>query len=164
MGFDYTSLVSIFPAWLAVFLVGMVPIAELRVAIPLGLASFHLGLPVAYFWAVVGNIVPIIPILLFLGPVQRFLSNNFQFWQKFFEKLFQRTRRKFEGPYAQYGSLALVIFVAIPLPFTGAWTGALAAWLFGIPFRYSVPLIALGVMMAGLIVSLSTLGVLNIFW
>ena len=86
-----------------------------------------------------------------------------KFFNRFFNWLFERTRRKFEGNYAKWGKLALIIFIAIPLPITGAWTGSLAAWLFGFKYWESIVLCALGILGAGVIVSLITLGGLQIF-
>ena len=69
--------------------------------------------------------------------------------------LWQQERvRRVQGPrFEKYGSLALIILVAIPLPMTGAWTGSLASWVFGIPPRRAIPLIAIGVAIAGVVVT-----------
>jgi uncharacterized membrane protein len=90
--------------------------------------------------------------------MQRFKLANI-----FFSWLFSRTRHKFFGKYEVWGDLALVIFVAIPLPMTGAWTGAVAAFLFGIDKKKSLFLVTLGAMMAGVIVTLATLGATAVF-
>lgn len=82
--------------------------------------------------------------------------------KKFFNWLFNRTRKKTQAKIEKYGSLALILFVAIPLPYTGAWTGSLAAWLFGIPFKKSILNIFIGILIAGIIVTVTTLSVLNI--
>jgi len=85
------------------------------------------------------------------------LLNNFFTW------LFTRTRSRTIDHYLKYGYWALVIFVAIPLPVTGVWTGAIAAYIFNIPFKKSWWLILLGIIMAGLIVTFATLGIINLF-
>jgi uncharacterized membrane protein len=76
---------------------------------------------------------------------------------RFFEWLFARTRKR-SGALEKYGAIGLVLFVAIPLPVTGAWTGSAAAFLFGIPFRKAFPIILLGVMIAGGLVTAAVLG------
>ena len=75
------------------------------------------------------------------------------FFDKFFTFLFERTRRKHSKKFEKWGALALITFVAIPLPITGGWSGALAAFVFGIPFKKALPLIFSGVIIAGVIVT-----------
>ena len=144
----------------ATVIVAMLPIFELRGAIPLALG---LGLNVwqAYFLAILGNIIPVIPLLLFLGPVSEYLR-RFPFWDRFFDWLFTRTRRRSELV-ERLEVIGLMLFVAVPLPVTGAWTGTAAAFLFDIPFKHALPAIVVGVMIAGVIVSLASLGVIHVW-
>ena len=109
--------------------------------------------------AVLGNMIPVVPLLLFLDPISKGLRNHIALADKFFEWLFARTRRKTEAGIRKYGVFfGLMIFVAIPLPVTGAWTGCAAAFLFGIRFRYSLPAVLAGVLIASIIVSIATYG------
>lgn len=149
-------------AELKIFLIAMSPFLELRGSIPLALSVE--GLPVwsAYLFSVLGNIVPVIFILLLLESVSNWLARRFTFFNRFFTWLFERTRRKHSAKFKKWEELALVILVAIPLPFTGAWTGSLCAFVFGIPFKKAFPLIVLGVAIAGVIVTLTTLGIINL--
>ena len=144
------------PAELSVIILAALPVSELRGAIPLGIAS---GMPVfkTYLLAVAGNMLPVIPLLLFLKPVSDRLQ-RFRAGKRFFEWLYGRTRRRAEVV-QKYEALGLSLFVAIPLPITGAWTGCVAASLFGIKFRYALPAIICGVLLAGVIVTLLSLGV-----
>lgn len=138
------------------FVLSMLPISELRGAIPVGICS---GIPVSktFLIAVVGNLVPILPILLLLDPVSRRLMRYHPF-EVFFEWLFARTRRK--GKLIERLELVgLMLFVAIPLPITGAWTGSVAAFLFDIPVRKAFPAIIAGVLIAGTVVTGVSLGV-----
>lgn len=141
----------------------MTPIGELRLAIPLALGKLGLSVPEAYLVAVIGNLIPVIFLLLFLERVSLFLIRRSRFFERFFSWLFSRTRKRFEGKYHAYGYLALVLFVAVPLPVTGAWTGSAAAYLLGIPFWKALGLIAAGVLIAGLLVTLASVGVIHIF-
>lgn len=152
------------PAEWAVLLMAMLPIVELRGALPLALTYYHLDIFPAYFLSVVGNLLPVIFILLFIGPLSDWLIKNVPGFDKFFTWLFKRTRNKIAKQYERYGLLALIIFVATPLPMTGAWTGALAAWLFGIKNDRAFLAIVLGVLIAGLIVLLATTGILNLLF
>jgi len=146
---------------LKTFLIAMSPIVELRGSIPVALEIFHLPLWSAYFFSVLGNMVPVL-ILPFLGVVSGALSRRFSFLERFFSWLFLYTRKKHEKSFEIFRDFALVLFVAIPLPFTGAWTATLVSFVFGIPVRRAFPLILLGVIIAAVIVSLITLGITNI--
>ena len=144
-------------AELKVFLIAMSPFLELRGSIPVALGVYDLPVSAAYFISVIGNLVPVVFILLLIEPVYRYLSSRISFFERFFTWLFERTRSKHSAKFKRWEELALIILVAIPLPFTGAWTGSLCAFVFGIPFKKAFPLIALGVIMAGLIVTLFSL-------
>jgi uncharacterized membrane protein len=146
---------------LKTFLIAMSPVVELRGSIPIALEIYHLPLWSAYFFSVMGNMVPVL-LLPFLGTVSGELSRRFHFWERFFSWLFLRTRKKHERLFELFAGFALVLFVAIPLPFTGAWTATLVAFAFGIPLRRAFPLIFLGVIIAGVAVSLITVGIANI--
>lgn len=151
-----------FPPQLITLFVSMLPISELRGAIPLALALYHLPPLTAFLWAVLGNIIPVFFLLICLGPLAKYLSSHFYYFNRFFAWLFERTRRKHNHQFEIWGSLALIAFVAIPLPMTGGWTGAVAAFVFGIPFKKSLPLIFLGIIIAGFIITLTSLGFLAI--
>jgi len=161
---DYAALFHNFPPELATLLVAMLPIAELRVSLPLALGAYHLPLGSAAFYSFVGNILPVFFLLWLLEPVSNFFRRKSRLLDRFFTWLFSRTRRKFEGGAKKYGLLiALAIFVGIPLPMTGAWTGAVAAFLFNIPYKKALLSIAAGVVMAGLIVLAVYYGILSLF-
>lgn len=156
------SLLQGIPVELATLLIAMVPVGELRGALPIALTQYNLPLWQAFGLSVIGNIIPVFFILWLIGPVSQWLR-RWKLFDRFFTSLFERTRKKFYAKHEKWGDLALVIFVAIPLPVTGAWTGALAAWLFGIQKFKAVGLIFAGVFIAGIIVAALTLGVLKVF-
>jgi uncharacterized membrane protein len=137
-----------------VFLIAMIPIFELRGAIPIGVLSYDLPLWKVFPIAVAGNMVPIFFILLFFDLITRFCF-QVPFLKKILEAIFARTRRKGKV-IEQYEEIGLMLFVAIPLPITGAWTGSLAAYLFGLKFWKSILFIFLGVLIAGVVVSFLT--------
>jgi uncharacterized membrane protein len=134
--------------WVTIIIAAL-PIAELRGAIPVGLI---MGLSPAksFFLSVLGNSIPIIPALFLLEPVSNHLR-RFKLWRAFFDWLFKTTMKKGEI-IQKYEALGLMLFVAVPLPMTGAWSGCIAASLFKIRFRYAFPAILFGVVIAGLIV------------
>ncbi len=137
-----------------VFLISMIPIFELRGAIPIGIRVYHLPYWKTFIIAVVGNMVPIFFILLFFDFVTK-LFFKVSFLKKILIKIFERTRKK-GASIEKYEELGLMLFVAIPLPITGAWTGSLAAYLFGLAFWKSILFIFLGVLIAGIVVSILT--------
>lgn len=141
--------------------IAMFPVVELRGAIPFALLNYGMSPSEAYALSVFGNLLPVLPLLLFLEPVEKFLRRS-SIFDKFFDWLFSRTRKNAEKNIQKYGALGLAVFVAVPLPATGAWTGAAAAYIFGIKHRYSFPAIVLGVLLAGVIVTLASLGILKI--
>lgn len=153
LSLEYAQIFSSFPHELATLLVAMLPIAELRVALPLALTVFKLPTASAFFWAILGNIIPVAILLYIIKPVSLWLEKNSKLGNKFFSWMAHRTEKKFKKSSTKYGStLALILFVAIPLPITGAWTGALAAYLFGIKPKRAFFSIFAGVLIASIIV------------
>jgi len=146
---------------LSVFLLAMLPLTELRAALPLALTVYHLPPTFAWIFAVIGNIVPGVLLLRYLDPVSQWLSKRSRLFHIFFVWLFARTRTKFTVKYERWGEVALALFVAIPLPVTGVWTGAVAAYLFGIPFRRAAVSLFAGLCISGIIVAAATLGIFH---
>ena len=138
---------------LKIFVLAMTPIGELRIAIPIGLTVYQMNPISVYFFAVLGNISAVFLILVFLGAFSRWTSKKIYFFNRFFSWLFSQTRKNHCDRVNKYGLYLLPIFVAIPLPITGGWTASLIAFVFGMPFRKAFPLICLGVVAAGVIVS-----------
>lgn len=142
-----------------VMIVAALPVSELRGAIPLALL-FGMPLVKAFWLSVLGNCIIVAPALFLFEPVTGFLR-KFKVWSRFFDWVFERTKKNSDS-IQKYEALGLAIFVAIPLPFTGAWSGVIAASLFKIRFRYAFLAIIAGVICAGLIVSaLCALGILG---
>lgn len=161
--FDYLTektleILSIFPPWSIVIIISMLPFIELRGAIPVAMGIYHMGIPEAFALSVIGNMIPVPFILIFLGNAEHFLR-RYKRWGRLFTWLFERTRRKAIKNIEKYEVVGLMIFVGIPLPMTGAWTGALIAYLFGLDYKKSFLTIFLGVLMAGVIVTLVMVGV-----
>ena len=156
---DYSHIFQNFPPQLAMFLIAMIPISELRAAIPIGIKVYHLSIWSAYIWSVLGNLLPMILILLILQPVADFLSAHFRIFQKFFDWLFEHTRKRGAKKFEKWGEFAVFILTATPIPLLGGWTGPLAAFVFNIKLKKSIPLVILGCMAAGVIVTILTLWV-----
>ncbi len=148
-------LMSSFPPEWAVFFLSMVPITELRASIPIGITIYGLQVWQTWILAVIGNLLPVV-ITLWIFPLLHESLVRSKVFGSLVAKKLQKAEDVFKGNYAKYGAVALVLFVGIPLPFTGAWTGSLAAFIFKIPFKKAFPLIALGVMIAATIVTVIT--------
>lgn len=143
---------------LYIFLCSMVPIIELRVAIPMG-AALDIPFYINYIISVVGNMLPVPFILLFIRHILH--------WMKKIPKLdkiaawIENKAEKNKAKVLKYATFGLYIFVAIPLPGTGAWTGALVAAMLDMRMKRSIPAILLGVMTAGVIMSLASYGAIG---
>ncbi len=133
--------------------VAMVPVIELRGAIPIGTAM-GLNYWVAFIAAVIGNMIPVPFIMLFIKQIFTWMRKSKTFG-KLVDKLEARAHSKGEVV-KKYEMLGLLILVAIPLPGTGAWTGSLVASLFDIKISKAIPIITLGVIIAGVLTTLIT--------
>ena len=142
-------------------LVSMVPVVELRGGIPFGVAA---GLPVwsAYLAAVIGNMLPVPVIIVYIRRIFQWMRRRSARLNDLADRLERKAHLKGQKV-TKYKYLGLAIFVAIPLPGTGAWTGALAAAFLDMPLRRALPSIFIGVLIAGAAVSALTFGVSSLF-
>lgn len=144
------------PPELTIFVISLLPILELRggmIAARLLGVSFLKAFAICY----IGNMLPIPFILLFIKKIFEILR-KYPFLEKIITRLEAKTEKN-KDKVLRYKSWGLLIFVAIPLPGTGGWTGALMAALLDIDFKRALPIISLGVFIAGLIMSLVTYGI-----
>ncbi len=143
-------------AELVVFIISLLPILELRgglIAAAIVGIEWYIALPIC----IIGNMLPIPFVLLFIRKIFEWLK-KFKFMRNFVEKLDERAKKKSEtiNKFIIWG---LFLFVAIPLPGTGAWTGALVADVLDVRFKKAFPVIFAGVITAGLIVSFVSYGI-----
>lgn len=141
------------PPWLAVLLLAMVPLTELRGAIPFGVVVLKLSVLESFVFATVGNLIVVPILVLLLEPVSVWTRARVKLADRILAWLFARTRRRLGPAFARVRDFALVSFVGVPLPGTGSWSGALAGFVFGVPRMRQIPLISAGVVLAGVIVS-----------
>ncbi len=156
---------STFIKYIWIFIISMVPIIELRGAIPVGVA-WGLNEALVYAICIIGNMLPVPFIYLFAkkmllwGKDKKYIGKFFTFCLEKGEK----GGKKLEEKASSKGLfIALMLFVAIPLPGTGAWTGTLAASMLNFDFKRSTLAVLLGVLIAGVLVGLASMGVLGIF-
>lgn len=155
---NFVDLFAGIPNEVATMLIATLPIAELRVSIPLAIGVYKMSVLSAMFYSIVGNMLSTVFILLLLPKLHNWLIRQ-KFLGALLSKSLKRAKDKFNASSHKFGiELALALFVGIPLPMTGAWTGALIAFILNLPFKKSLPIIFLGVCMASVIVTMVTLG------
>lgn len=140
----------------AIFFLSMIPITELRASIPIGIEVYNLAIWKVWFIAVVGDFIPALILLYFLPKLHDWLIRR-RFFGGILARKLKHAEKAFSGKYAKYGVVGLIVFVGIPLPLTGAWTGSLASFVFNIPFKKSWWLILIGICLAATIVTLITM-------
>jgi uncharacterized membrane protein len=151
-GFSPESIITIIAA---------LPVVELRLAIPYGILHLKMAVKTVFLFSIIGNMIPVLPLLYILEPVSNALR-RIKIFDKFFSWLFERTRKR-SKIVEKYELLGLIALVAIPLPMTGAWTGSIAAFIFGLNKKLSFFAIAIGVFIAAVVVSLLTVGIKGFF-
>ena len=141
------------PNELAVFFTAMTPFGELRAAIPLGLLKDELSWPVVFVVAIAGNLVPVPLLIAALHAVGGRLERRQDVVGRLLRWRTHRIQEQWGERVRRYGFAGIVAIVALPLPLTGAWTGSLAVWALHVPLRKGFAAIALGVLIAGVIVT-----------
>ena len=146
---------------LVTFILSMMPIGELRVGLPYGIA-LGLEYPLALVAALLGNMIPVPFIIVYIKRIFVWMRRHMPVFDSFITKMENKANLKGETV-EKYGPAGLLLFVAIPLPGTGAWTGALIAALLDMKTEKAVPYIMLGVCIAASIMTLVTYGVIHLF-
>ena len=141
---------------IATFFLSMLPVAELRAGLPYGIA-LGLSYPLALSASILGNILPCPFVILFVRRFFSLLRRKSAILDSWVKKLESHAQAK-SKKVLQYGLLGLILLVAIPLPGTGAWTGALVAALLRMRLRQAIPCILIGLLIAAGIVSMITYG------
>jgi uncharacterized membrane protein len=132
----------------------MLPVSELRGAIPYGYFN-GINIFIAFLFSVVFNSIAAILLFFFLEYLNH-LFLKIKPYRILFDKVVNRARKKVGEKFEKYEYIGLMIFVAIPLPVTGAWTGTIGAWVLGLKKRKAIPWIIAGVLIAGIVVSIVT--------
>ncbi len=146
---------SLLLKYLIIFGISMVPVIELRGAVPTGILGMDLNPVLVYFLCVIGNMLPVPVILLFVRRVFDWMKKKSERLGSIARKFEEKAESK-KGKVQKYEMLGLMLFVAIPAPGTGAWTGALIAAMLDMRLKRALPTIALGVVIAGLVMTLGS--------
>ena len=145
----------------AIIVIAMLPVFELRLSIPLAVFQFHFSIIKAYILSITGNIIIIVPLLVFFRYLFHELE-NIGFVGKILKWWFSSVNRR-SKVVEKWGFWGLVLFVSIPLPGTGAWSGAIAANLFNFHVKKAFVAITMGVLIAGVLVALASMGVIKLW-
>lgn len=153
----------LFIKYLLTAIIGMTPIIEIRGAIPIGVATFGLSYLEAFIASFIGNIIPIFFIVKYIRPLFDFFG-RWKIFKVIIDWATEKATRKIEESekLQNFVSFGLFIFVAIPLPTTGAWVGSLIANFLNLPVKKAFGPLAAGVFVAGIIVLVVTGGVINL--
>lgn len=141
---------SFLPPEVIVMIVSAAPIVELRGGLPLAYIHYDFSFVKAYVLSTLGNLLPVIPLLLLFQPISNWLV-KFNWYKRIYDWLYQRTIKK-SANVEKYGALGLVLFTAVPLPTTGAYSACVAAAFFAIRFKYALVSISAGVLIAGVVI------------
>ncbi|MBI2871709.1 MAG: small multi-drug export protein [Chloroflexi bacterium] len=147
---------------LQAFLTAMIPIGELRLSIPVAIVSAGVPWYQALAVSILGNMVPVLILVPGLERISKVAASVSKPAGRLLEWRAKRLRVTHHARFQRYGALALLLFVAVPLPFTGAWTGSLLAWAFHVPNRAAILLIGAGVCIAGSVVTALTVAGIKI--
>lgn len=148
---------STIPAWLATIVLSALPITESRLTIPVAILSWHLSPITAYGLAMIGNAIPF-PIIFFGFRGAKRLAERYAPWSvKWFDRILEHAQKKLGNRYQEIGLLAVAIFVAVPLPGTGVWTGSLLAVALDLSVRRALLAILGGMLVMGAIVLIFTM-------
>ncbi len=146
---------------IATFFISMVPVIELRGGLPYGI-TLGLDYPLALTAAVLGNMVPVPFIIIYIRHIFTWLRKRSKWWDEKITRLEKKAHLK-GRVVRKYSTIGLCILVAIPLPGTGAWTGALVAAVLDMRLKKAIPAIFLGVCIAAAIMTMVTFGLIHIF-
>ncbi|MFC1508780.1 COG2426 family protein [Candidatus Omnitrophota bacterium] len=138
-----------------ILLLSTLPVTELRASIPIGILVLNQTVRTTFFFSVLGNLLPIAPVYFLLEPISKKLSNT-KYMRMFFDWLFKKAKKK-AGLIERYEALGLMLFVSIPFPGTGVWTGCLIASLLRMRFLPVFLAATAGVLIAAIVVTALTL-------
>ncbi|MBU0981834.1 small multi-drug export protein [Patescibacteria group bacterium] len=153
---NFLEYIKTLPPEIVTYLLAMAPIGELRTSIPFAMTVLKMSTWGAFFFSLAGTVTITIILYFLLDPVTIFLRSRSKTMDQFFEWLFHRTRTKHSKKMHELGLIALLVFVAIPLPGSGVWTGTLIAYLFNVKSSHGIPIIALGATMTAVFITFGT--------
>ncbi|KGX84354.1 COG2426 family protein [Pontibacillus marinus] len=156
----FITTLDFLPSELVVVIISAMPILELRGGLPVAYGVYDFSFAKSYLLSVFGNVLPIIPLLLLFLPISNWLL-RFRWYERMYTWLYERTMKK-SSNVEKFGAIGLILFTAVPLPTTGAYSACLAAAFFAIRFWYAFLSIVIGVLIAGIVIGALSFSVLNV--
>jgi uncharacterized membrane protein len=154
---------STFPHWLATILMAMTPVGELRLSIPVSILGYRMPVWEVMILSIFGTMIPAVLIMLFVKPFHDWMEKRSSLFGREWIRILRHIQDRFAGRYEKYGLAVLLILFSIPFPGFGAWSGGLAAFVFGIPFRKAWPYLVIGTIIAAFLTLIVTVGADKIF-
>lgn len=145
------------PAEWTTLIIAALPVIEVRGAIPIALELFQMPPVKGVTLSFIGSAIPAAILPVILEPLEKPFRRTFKWGDRLFVWIINHVQKRYTDKYRALGSIGLIVFIAIPLPVTGVWTGSLAAWLFRIPKRYAIPSIIVGTAISSMIVTATTI-------
>lgn len=155
-------MLKLLPPEIILFFGSMLPVIELRGTIPYAMASSNMPAWQVLLWALAGNYAVALILIEMLPPVVNFMRKHLPFFNKLLDWLFHKTRSKHSKRMSELGHIALLTFVAVPLPGSGAWSGVLAAYVFGVDKKITRRMVFIGLVIAGLLMTFGTEGIMRL--
>ena len=153
----------ILSAEIKTLLIAMSPLVELRGAIPIAITIYQLPVLTAYILAVIGNLVPLVFIVLIGNPLAIWFSKQAPIFKIIIDFVFGRVRKKAEKLGMLGENLIVIVLAAIPIPLIGGWTGAISAVILGLPPQRAVLMVFIGTIISGVVVTALTLAGKKLF-
>ncbi len=158
-----TPIFTFFPPEVLTFLVAMTPVLEQRVALPMAIIGFNMPVWKALLITLVGNLLPTTALLYFADNFHAWVNKNSgTFFGKAWLKSLRHAQEKF-AKYEKYGLIGLALFIALPIPGSGIFTGTMLAFLMGVPFKHSVPYIWAAVIGSSFVTMFISVGIEKLF-
>jgi uncharacterized membrane protein len=154
-------ILHLLPPELTVYIIGVLPIVD-RSAIPIGITTLEMPLWSASLFFFLGNLTASILIYYGLHAIADWLRKHSKWMDRCMTWLFERTQSKHSKRMSELGHIALLLFVAVPIPGSGAWSGALVAYVFGVKGRIALPIIATGLIIATTLIALGAGGIVHL--
>jgi len=151
------------PYWLITVIMAAIPVTEARVSVPVAMFVFEMSVWSAMFFSLIGVLIPAVTLPLILERVEAPCRRSWPICDKFFSWLTLHVEKKYTERYRTLGLIGLLLFVTIPLPVTGVWTGSFAAWLFRMPRKKAFLAVLIGAILSILIIAGLYQGVFEIF-
>lgn len=156
------QLLSGLPDWLVIACLTVIPVVEMQASFPVALGVFKMSVWQAYIIVVTANMIPALIVFYGWDTVIRQSQRHWPWFHGFMSRYHDRLHTRWQEKIDRYGPIAVFLFVAVPGPFSGVWSGSMLAWIFGLHRKPAMLAIFLGVLVAAAFIVLITTGVIHV--